>query len=156
MTLDQFVALSSALTGYPAGVLLPVRNTQHIPELLFAQLSLESNNIPAAQLDQLTQVWAGIASIKPQAALEAAVQEKIINDPAISRLAQNIIYLWYVGIWYDLAKDPASFAPGNDHVVDPLTYTNGLVWGEMGAHPMGFSTGTFGYWAETPVLPAIS
>jgi hypothetical protein len=157
MTLDEFVALSSALTGYPASTLLPARDTQKVAAALYAELSLPSNNIPAAQLDQLTQVWNSISATPPPQ-LEAAVNTNIIQNLAITRLAQNIIYLWYFGIWYDLTKNPNSFLPlkNNDHVVSPLAYTNGLVWGEMGAHPMGFSVGEFGYWANVPTLPVIS
>jgi hypothetical protein len=162
MTLDEFVALSAALTGYPASTLLPARDTQKVAAALYAELSLASNEIPQAQLDELTQVWNSIANTPPPQ-LEAAVQANIINNLVITRLAQNIIYLWYLGIWYDLEKNPNSFAPPpppkkswNDHVVSPLAYTNGLVWGEMGAHPMGFSVGEYGYWANVPTLPVIS
>jgi hypothetical protein len=116
---------------------------------------LPGNNIPAARLAELTQVWNSISGTPPPQ-LQAAVQAKIIENANISRLAQNIIYLWYFGIWYDLTKNPNSFAtPNIDHVVSPLAYTNGLVWGEMGAHPMGFSVGEFGYWANVPTLPVI-
>jgi hypothetical protein len=156
MTFEEFISLSAALTGYPASTLLPVPDTQQVGEALYAQLSLAGNNIPVAQLDQLTQVWNGISATPPPQ-LEAAVQEQIIGNADITRLAQNIIYLWFFGIWYDLTKNPNSFAsPNIDHVVSPLAYTNGLVWGEMGAHPMGYSVGDFGYWANIPTLPPIS
>jgi len=157
MTFQQFIDLSAALTGYPANVLLPNPDTQKVGEALYAELSLASNNIPAAQLDELTQVWNSISGTPPPQ-LEAAVQAQIINNLAITRLAQNIIYMWYLGIWYDLIKNPNSFVPANnnDHVISSTTYINGLVWGEMGAHPMGYSVGEFGYWANVPVLPPIS
>ncbi len=156
MTFQEFISLSAALTGYPASVLLPQPDTQKVGQALYAELSLPGNNIPAAQLDQLTQVWNSISATPPPQ-LEAAVQEKIIDNLAITRLAQNIIYLWYFGIWYDLNKNPNAFTtPNNDHVVSPTAYINGLVWGEMGAHPMGYSVGEFGYWSNTPTLPPIS
>ena len=156
MTLDEFVSLSAALTGYPASTLKPVPDTQLIAEQLYAELSKPENNIPASQLNLLTQVWNSISGTPP-AGLEAMVKEKIIENLEITRLAQNIIYLWFFGIWYDLSKNPSSFtSPNIDHVVSPLTYKNGLVWGEMGAHPMGFSTGEYGYWANIPKLPAIN
>lgn len=155
MTLDEFVNLSAALTGYPAGTLRPSLDTQHIAEQLFAELNLQSNNVPATQLNELTSVWNSIAATPP-ADLEAKVQSSIIDNPNITRLAQNIIYLWYFGIWYDLAKAPDSIkSPNIDHVVSPSAYTNGLVWGEMGAHPMGYSEGHFGYWADVPTMPVI-
>lgn len=155
ITFEQFISLSAALTGYPASTLLPVPDTQKVGEALYAELSLASNNIPAAQLDELTGVWNSISATPPPQ-LEAAVQQKIIENLAITRLAQNIIYLWYFGIWYDLTKNPNSFAsPNIDHVVSSTAYINGLVWGEMGAHPMGYSVGEFGYWANVPALPPI-
>ncbi len=156
MTFEEFIALSAALTGFPASTLLPVPDTQKVAEVLYAELSLPGNSIPQAQLDLLTQVWNSISNT-PAPQLPAAVQTNIIDNLDITRLAQNIIYLWYFGIWYDLTKNPNSFAsPNIDHVVSPLAYTNGLVWGEMGAHPMGYSIGEFGYWANKPTMPAIS
>jgi hypothetical protein len=88
MTLDQFVNLSAALTGYPASTLKPARDTQQIAEALYAELSVPGNNIPAAQLDQLTQVWDSISATPPPQ-MEAAVRDKIINNLAITRLAQK-------------------------------------------------------------------
>lgn len=153
MTLDEFVALSAVLTGYHADVLKPSADTQRVSEALYAELSNADNKIPAAQLQQLTDTWRSIANT-PAATMEDKVWEQIIQNPAITRLAQNIIYMWYLGIWYDLSKNPNSFTtPNNDHVVSSVTYINGLVWGEMGAHPMGFSTGDYGYWAKPPAFP---
>ena len=155
MTFEEFIALSAALTGFPASTLLPVPDTQKVAEVLYAELSLPGNNIPADQLNELTQAWNSIANTPPPQ-LPAAVQTNIIDNLDITRLAQNIIYLWYFGIWYDLTKNPNSFtSPNIDHVVSPLAYTNGLVWGEMGAHPMGYSIGEFGYWANKPTMPVI-
>ncbi|ASZ14479.1 sorbitol dehydrogenase family protein [Chitinophaga pendula] len=156
MTLDEFVGLSAALTGYDADVLKPSADTQRVSEALYAELSNPDNKISPAQLQQLTDTWNAIAHT-PAAQLEDQVWQQIVQNPAINRLAQNIIYMWYLGIWYDLGKNPNSFAtPNNDHVVSSVAYINGLVWGEMGAHPMGFSTGDYGYWAHTPTLPAIN
>jgi hypothetical protein len=156
MTLDEFVGLSAALTGYPASKLKPARDTQRIAETLHAELNKAANKIPPSQLALLTKTWNDISNT-PAAKMEAAVDEKIIKNLAISRLAQNIIYMWYLGIWYDLSKNPNCFNfPNIDHVVSSLAYTNGLVWGEMGAHPMGFSTEDYGYWENAPQLPKIN
>jgi hypothetical protein len=96
--------------------------------------------------------------------MEQVVQDQIMNNPAISRLAQNIILMWYLGNWYDLLKNPNSYTfpagvpadhVNQDHVVSSSIYINSLVWSEMGAHPMGSSTGVFGYWANNPIMPTI-
>ncbi|BAV05883.1 Membrane bound FAD containing D-sorbitol dehydrogenase [Filimonas lacunae] len=158
MTFDQFIGLSAALTGYSASDLHPSRDTQKVGDALYAELSLASNEIPVAQLDALTAAWNKIADT-PASDMEAAVQKDIINNLTITRLAQNIIYMWFLGIWYDLRKNPAVYftdgTVSKDHVISALAYTNGLVWGEMGAHPMGFSNGTYGYWSQKPTLPKI-
>lgn len=155
MTLDEFVALSAALTGYPADELKPARDTQGVAAALYAELSRPENNIPPNQLTLLTQTWIVIAQA-PASQTYERVYNSIILNKSITRLAQNIIYMWYLGIWYDLTKNPNCFDfPNNDHVVSSLAYTNGLVWGEMGAHPMGFSTEHYGYWEKAPTLPAI-
>jgi hypothetical protein len=163
MTFNEFLNLSAALTGYPAGTLKPFNDTELIADQLYAELSKQENNIPTEQLNLLTSTWNAISNTPP-AQLEAKVKTEIIANIAIARLAQNIIYMWYLGIWYDLLKNPNSFIfPDNvdknhvnqDHVVSSSVYTKGLVWGEMGAHPMGYSTGTFGYWENEPTLPTI-
>ncbi|MGO4290269.1 hypothetical protein [Chitinophaga sp. RAB17] len=156
MTLDEFVALSAALTGYPADVLKPARDTQGVAAALYAELSRPENKIPPSQLNLLTQTWNIIVDNSAPSEIPTEVYSNIITNIEITRLAQNIIYMWYVGIWYDLTKNPNSFDfPNNDHVISSLAYTNGLVWGEMGAHPMGFSTEHYGYWENVPTLPAI-
>ncbi len=164
MTLPEFVSLSAALTGYPASILQPGADTQLVAEQLLGELNNSANEIPDGTLEALTVAWNNIAAT-PSAEMEAKVQSDIMENPQIARLAQNIILMWYLGNWYDLLKNPNCFVfpesvPSShknlDHVVSSTVYTNGLVWGEMGAHPMGFSTGNFGYWDSAPTLPLIN
>lgn len=167
MTLDEFVSLSAALTGYDASVLKPGADTHLIAEQLYKELNNPANyspQVPYSTLDTLTNAWNAISGTPP-AQLEAKVKSDIIDNIAIARLAQNIILMWYLGIWYDLLKNPNCFYfpddvdknhINQDHVVSSSVYTKGLVWGEMGAHPMGYSTGVYGYWENKPVLPAIN
>ena len=158
MTFPDFVNLSAALTGFPASTLKPAQDTQLVAEDIYAELSKDTNNIPAAQLGLLSTQWLEIADTPP-ADMEAKVKTEIIDNPAIARLAQNIILMWYLGNWYDLLKNPNCFifppdVPANhvnqDHVISSNVYKNSLVWGEMLAHPMGYSTGIYGYWELDP------
>lgn len=156
MTFDQFIGFSVALTGYSKDVLHPARDTQKVGDDLYAELFKPENKIPAGLVNKLANFWDSIAAMAPLYQT-VAINQYYVSYPDEARLAQNIILMWYVGVWYDLAKNPNSFdAPNNDHVVSALAYTNGLVWGEMGAHPMGFSNGVYGYWEQKPSLPAIS
>lgn len=166
MNLNEFVSLSAALTGYPAAVLKPGADTQLVADQLCKELNKPENyppQVPFSTLDKLTRAWNAISGLPP-GQLEAKVKSDIIDNIAIARLAQNIILMWYLGIWYDLLKNPNCFIfpdtvdkkhVNQDHVVSSSVYINGLVWGEMGAHPMGFSTGQYGYWENIPALPAI-
>jgi len=80
------------------------------------------------------------------------------SDDETKFLARSIVLLWYLGSWYKPDDLKADAAPGRRHavssqVVSAKTYTQGLVWLIVGAHPMGYSNLQFGYWARDPHDP---
>jgi len=147
MTLSEFVSLSVVLTGYPEEKLFPKQDTQKVAQEYFKKLTT-AGLIPGNALAELTAAWNAIQT-QPASQHEVLVKQNIINNPAIGRLAKNIIYMWYLAIWYDLYVEPGTY-PNKDSVVSSNAYRNSLVWETMGAHPMGFSEDTFGYWKTAP------
>ncbi|MES2655840.1 MAG: sugar dehydrogenase complex small subunit [Bacteroidota bacterium] len=140
-TIENFINLSAVLTGYKAIELKPKNDTQQVAQKYFDTLT---KNTP---VDVLNDLYNTFLNIKGD--ITDGVLEQILQDATLGQLARNIIQMWYTGIWYGLY-------PGQmDYVISSTAYTNGLVWKEMGAHPMGFSEGNFGYWADAPQMPVI-
>jgi len=154
--IDLFVTLSSALCGIAGDKLAPPLDpldvkqgyfdtAQQATPTLFAQLlKIVSDNatLPPAQLADLVLTGSG---------------------EGIRFLARSIMLAWYLGSWYDpgdLAKYAVALAeyvppgppppPIDFRVISMNAYTQGWVWSTAQAHPMGFSTMTFGYWGEAP------
>ena len=69
--------------------------------------------------------------------LEAAIALRLIPLSCYNGLAQNIITMWYVGMW------------GNT-VISPEAYVQGLVWPNANTHPFGAKQPGYGSWAEPP------
>jgi len=151
MNLVQFAGLSQVLTGYGKETILPDLDTQHMAQEYLDVLN-RPGLIPSTLLQQLTTTWTAILASPSTIDQEQQVQDKIVNNQEIGPLAKNIINLWYLGIWYDIFKTSAT----QDFVVSAKAYKNSLVWTTIGAHPMGYSEGNFGYWNTPPIIPAIS
>ncbi|MDO3642906.1 MAG: hypothetical protein ACTHMI_16775 [Mucilaginibacter sp.] len=145
MTLNDFANLSVVLTGYPLSTILPQLDTQHQAEE-FLEFLQTPGNVPAGEMDNLAAAWQkATASGDPV----QGVKTYIMADVTLARLAQNIIMLWYLGVWYDLAT-PLTTGSFAIQVISGKAYKNGLAWGTMGAHPMGYSEENFGYWNTVP------
>lgn len=147
MNLAQFAALSQVLTGYGAETILPKNDTQHQAQEYLDTLYKPGLVAPETLLE-LTNTWIDI-SANPAGQWEQLVQSEMMDGPELGGVTRNIIYMWYLGIWYDLNQVSA-----NDFVVSSKAYQNSLVWGTMGAHPMGYSEGNYGYWSTPPKMPA--
>ena len=73
----------------------------------------------------------------------------IMGDDEHSRVAQEIIMLWYMSGF----QDPTSPDPEKPRELGPETpeqYFRGLFWPTVRAHPLGLSGGYFGYWRYPP------
>ncbi|MCX2585706.1 MULTISPECIES: hypothetical protein [unclassified Pedobacter] len=152
MNLEQFAALSQVLTGYGQEAILPKLDTQHQAAEYLATL-YTPGLVPVATLQLLTDTWNTISAM-PQPTYEMQVKEQIMGNTELAPVAKNIIYMWFLGIWYDLTVPPGT-SPNKDFVVSAQAYQNSLVWDTMGAHPMGYSEGVFGYWNTPPVIPPL-
>jgi hypothetical protein len=147
--MDQFVRLSSALCGIDGQKLAPAIDPINIKQTYFDRASKEA---PAA-FAQILQIAAANPALPPQALADLILTGSGKN---IQFLARSIMLAWYLGSWYqpaDLEKyaspDPPK-APIDFRVISMYAYTKGWAWSIAQAHPMGFSTMTFGYWSDPP------
>ncbi len=142
--LDQFVSLSSALTGVSTEQLKPQLDPIGIADQYLAQVD------PATLTNLLTTFEQ--QSTEPGNAEQAAAF--ILADPTLGPVARSIIKVWLLGTWYAPTDptdptDPSKSGPPL-RVVSSQAYKESLVWKVMQSHPMGYSMFSFGYWAEPP------
>jgi Membrane bound FAD containing D-sorbitol dehydrogenase len=132
--LDQFVSLSSALTGVNPAQLRPAVD----PIGIAGQYLAKIQNV--ANFDNLLATFT--AKRGELGGDQAAAF--VLADPALGPVARSIIKMWLLGTWYD----PQNAQP--PQVVSTQAYKESLVWKVMQSHPMGYSMWDFGYWAGPP------
>lgn len=131
--LQTFVALSSALTGFPGDVLAP---------------EVDPIGLAPEYLDFVR----GKADATVLGDLLAAFQKSpdtgaILADPTLGPLARRIMRLWYLANWY--TSEPPQ--PTDEaQVVSMNGYRLALAWTAIQAHAMGDSEMHYGYWAKPP------
>lgn len=145
-TRAEFLALSVALTGFDV---YDLQGTG-VADELFATLRRIA---PGATRD-LLRAWRGVARTPPPGGVDEGVRTVIMDDPRLGPVAQNLITLWYTGLWVPL-PDAWRYAYGAspldvNHVVSALAYQESLVWKAAGTHPMGAKQPGFGTWALPP------
>jgi hypothetical protein len=147
--MDQFVTLSSALTGIASDKLAPGIDPIDIKQTYFDT----AQKAEPAVFAQLLQIVAGNPTLPPQQLADLVLLQ---SGEDIRFLARAIMLAWYLGNWYkpsdlkvyavpDPKRPPIPF-----QVISMDAYTKGWAWSTAQAHPMGFSTNIFGYWSEPP------
>jgi hypothetical protein len=157
-----FLLLSAALTGVHVTNLAPefaldkseILNSDpgvdpiNIKNAYFAWINVNDSTPSFAKLIQLAK-----DNRESAISIIAAVNA---SDDNTKFLARSIVLLWYLGSWYkpeDLKTNsatPGTRAVTPSEVVSAKTYTQGLIWQIVGAHPMGYSNLQFGYWSRDP------
>jgi hypothetical protein len=141
---EQFLGLSVILTGFSRVQLLGTGVTDEYLQTL-------DKAVPASVLNDLLTAY---KQLPPGPDQEAAVASKILADPKLGPVAQNIILLWYCGTWTLLADTwYASYgaAPGDVHgVISADSYQAGLQWTVAGGHPPGSRQQGFAAWSSEP------
>ncbi|NMO19858.1 sorbitol dehydrogenase [Pyxidicoccus fallax] len=146
--LEQFVALSSALTGFTPDVLSPPLDPTDPP---LKQLYLDTaDRHGEATVDALLAAFDTLRGQPAQTIANTLLEVDNPTPSATALMARSIIKLWYVGSWYDTTSTSAT----DGTVVSMNAYIGGLAWVAMQAHPMGYSELKFGYWNAPP--PALS
>jgi len=138
---QQFVNLSSALTGVKAAQLQPAIDQIGIARQYLAMIQSKASKVRAEDFDNLLATFtAKSAELGPEQA--AAF---VLADPTLGPIARSIIKMWLLGTWYDPSNPGTAI-----QVVSMQAYKESLVWKVMQSHPMGYSMWSFGYWAGPP------
>ncbi len=149
--IDQFLAVSSVLTGYSHTDLVATG----LAETYWNELvSIVGSPLAGDFLSACGDAFRQSTSLE---ALETRLEQGVLTDPKLGPLGRNLITLWYLGQWQQLPRDWRDRFGGtpadNTHVVSPKAYQAGLVWPTFGSHPQGAKAPGFGSWTEPPPLP---
>ena len=136
---ERFLQLSAKMTGYGR---LELYGTGMVEEYLRAL----DETLPAGLLDEMLAV-----ADQPSDGADAS---RVLGDPKLGPVAENLIVLWYTGTWNAMPDDwrAAHGASPMDRtrVVSANSYRAGLQWVAAGAHPAGSDQQGFGAWALAP------
>lgn len=150
-TLQLFVELSSALTGYD------LRNDPWAMDVaqvyLDKVLAMKDETALQAVLDTYSGCLkeAGGETDK----LKSLMGERLMGSGAIPDLARSILWLWYLSAWYDKPQInawPAIYPTkeGEGEIVPGVAYTRGLAFQVGQSHPPGYSESRYGLWGAPP------
>ena len=144
--LPTFVALSAVLTGVQKVQLFGTGQAQ-------AYLATLEKILPAALLDELLERFQALSEVEDDH-IEKEVENQILTDTRLGALAQNIILMWYRGVWQQLPEDWranfGSFPEDENHLISGAAYQAGLQWEIAGAHPIGARHQGYASWSLVP------
>lgn len=107
---------------------------------------------------ELLQAYRAVEEVEEPLAQKKKLRADILSDEKLGPVARNIIKLWYVGTWYQLpAEWRENFGVSESDVtfvVSENSYTEGLLWPAVGAHPPGAKAPGYGTWGGPPEIPA--
>ncbi|MBA4742689.1 MAG: hypothetical protein H2060_08290 [Azoarcus sp.] len=130
--LGRFIELSRVLTGVddPGG--------EGLGRLYLAALQVRSDGG-----EGLRRLWqmGGFGGATPPRSVADLAARGVFDDPALARLADDIVRQWYTGLYPD--------ADGRSRVA---TYPEALAWRALEYRPAGPGTcgGAFGHWSDVP------
>ena len=144
--LDDFVALSAALTGYTGAELhgtgMSATYLAHVTAIVGESFA--------------TRLWQVGHAVVHRAGhdLDTEIELRLLDDPDLGPVARNLIVLWYTGQWVQLPREWRQRHGANPNDVDVIlsadSYTEGLVWDSIGAHPQGAKAPGFATWVAPP------
>jgi hypothetical protein len=138
MSIDDFRSLSKFLLGVP----LPEYGIGDLPQDLVA-FYFDILDGKDAGFTKLIAAWIPLEGL-PASEQVARFEREIQGDPYLWRQAQNLIMLWYTGVW-----DPGSADPALQYPDPSRSYPFALVWVLSQSHPRSVPQG-FGSWEHAP------
>jgi hypothetical protein len=145
--LDDFLALSAALTGFSVAQL---HGTGMGPTYLGELSAVVGDDLTVS----LTR--AGTLALRWPDDVDDQLRLRVLDDPDLGPLARNLVVLWYTGGWVQLPADwrernGASSLDG-DRLLSSQSWTEALMWPAIGAHPTGAKPPGFASWVGPPTL----
>jgi hypothetical protein len=150
--LRAFVELSSQLTGFSA---FELQGTGQAEAFCSTVDRIAGEEVLGALLEAFERVRA--EAREDGAAVERGIRRDILSDLRVGPVARNVIKLWYVGTWYELA--PAwvdAYGASDDNItfgISPDAYTESLLWPAIGANPPGAKGPGYASWTGPPRIP---
>ena len=137
ISMDDFTDLSKFLLGIPLDDFGISDLPQDLASFYFDIVNGDTG------FAALMYAWIPIVG-HPASEQEAYFESQIKAAPFLWRQAQNLVMLWYTGVW-----DPQSSDPALAHPEPNQSYPLALVWTLAQSHPRGV-TKSFGYWQYPP------
>ena len=151
--MDNFIGLSSVLTGFSKDILAPELDPINIKSqyLPFFKNKIAQESGDASLVGRVFAMYQLLEqqNMPSQAIAQALLREQ--NGEAFVLACRKLIFMWYSGAWPQLI--PASGSTPASTVSDLISaesYSAGLVWQVMQSHAMGDSNYRYGYWAKLP------
>ncbi|MCA2211361.1 hypothetical protein [Jidongwangia harbinensis] len=143
MSLDDFVAFSSEVTGFTEFDLLGTGQAQSYRDTVAGVVGEQG----LAEL--LSAYRREVTELSDEQLRAEQLTRSVLGDPRLGPLARNIIKLWYCGVWFGLPGHEDTFT------ASPQAYPQGLLWYAIGANPPGARAPGYGSWAGPPRIPAL-
>ncbi|AKJ97861.1 sorbitol dehydrogenase [Pseudomonas sp. MS646] len=143
--LDNFIGLSSALTGIPCERLAPAIDPMGLPRIF---LEFITPRVTPEVLDTLLTQYARMAAERRPAGQIAQAVLMNGSRPAVTRPAQaarSIMKLWLLGVWYQ-PYAAGLHQPTDSTVVSDQAYIQSWAWKIAQARPRDYSEVTLGRW----------
>jgi hypothetical protein len=131
--LEQFVLLSSALTGFNTETLWGTGMAQEY----FAKVQAEAG----------CDLGSMLLFVATDAEPDSASIATLMADTELAPYARALIKLWYVGQWQ--VGKPEGGTPV--FTLSENSYTRALAWKTMGGHVQGARQQGYGSWARPPL-----
>jgi hypothetical protein len=143
---DEFCAISAALTGYGVAELFATG---------LAEVYLDRFTAIVGESFAARFLATGHDVIRRSGGdLATQLELRILDDPDLGPPARSLIVLWYTGQWVQLSgpwRDRHGASPLDvDDVISPESYAAGLMWDAIGAHPQGAKAPGFATWVAAP------
>jgi hypothetical protein len=151
--MDNFIGLSSVLTGFATDILAPDLDPVDIKA---EYLEAFTKNITAESKDPtlVAAILQKFAALKAQGLTDQQIGTQMLssaNGANFVLACRKLIFMWYSGAWPTIIPATASEPETTvSNMISAKSYTTGLVWQVMQAHPMGDSNYRYGYWAKPP------
>ena len=150
-TMQNFIGLSAVLTGFNASVIAPDLDPVNIKA---EYLPFFINKVGAGLTEQIFATFASLSAQTNPKLTDQQIGQAMLdpsNGADFVLACRKLIFMWYSGAWPTLipatATEPATTV---SDIISAKSYTCGLVWQVMQAHPMGDSNYRYGYWAKPP------
>lgn len=147
--LEQFVAMSAALTGFDAAEVWATG-------MAGTYVGVVPSILGGDYLGRLLTRWGSIQGRagSDEAYRDDLIASELLADETLGPIARNVVALWYLGMWHQLPAAwraaHGAFARDVTAYVSARAYRQALVWKAAHTHPPGAKPQGFGSWALPP------